>query len=161
MKEKIKQTMENLEKNNMRSYYVEKKEEVLPLIKGMLREGDKITVGGSVSLFECGVIDFLKNGPYQYLDRYEEGISRDQIEKIFSEAFTSDVFLCSSNAITETGELYNVDGNCNRIAAIAYGPKSVIIVAGMNKIVKNIEEAILRVKQAGAPKNTRRLSCGT
>lgn len=75
--------------------------------------------------------------------------------------FSTDAYFTSANAITENGELYNVDGNSNRIAAIAYGPESVIVVAGYNKIVKNLDEAINRVKSTAAPANTVRLNCKT
>ena len=76
-------------------------------------------------------------------------------------SFSADVYLCSSNAVTENGELYNVDGNSNRTAAILYGPKSVIMVVGINKIVRNLDEAVQRVKNVSAPANALRLSCGT
>ena len=79
------------------------------------------------------------------------------MEEVYHKTFSSDVYFASSNAITENGELYNVDGNSNRVAAILYGPKSVILVCGYNKIVKNIDEAIDRVKRIAAPGNTIRL----
>ena len=122
------------------------KEDVVPRLREMISAGSTVTCGGSVSLYQCGVIDFLRDGPYCFLDRDREGLSKEDREEIFRQAFSSDVYLCSSNAVTENGELYNVDGNSNRTAAILYGPKSVIMVVGINKIVRNLDEAVLRVK---------------
>lgn len=158
---KISKTMDNLLKNNMQAYYVEKKEQVVEKIRELTKEGDTVTCGGSQTLFEAGVIDYLRSGRYNYLDRYEPGLSKEQIFDIFTQAFSADVYICSSNAITEKGELYNVDGNCNRVAAMVYGPKSVIVVAGYNKIVKNLEEAVNRVRNVAAPMNAVRLNRDT
>ena len=97
----------------------------------------------------------------QLLGPLKEGLSRDDYEKIFRESFSADTYISSANAITENGELYNVDGNSNRVAAICYGPKSVIIIAGYNKIVSDIDEAIGRVKRTAAPANATRLSLQT
>ena len=111
-----------------------------------------------MTLFEAGVMELLRNGNYNFLDRYAEGAD---IQGIYEAAFTSDVYFMSSNAITENGELYNVDGNGNRVAALTWGPKSVIIVAGYNKIVKDLDEAAERVKDIAAPANATRLGCDT
>jgi len=161
IEKRIVRTIENLEKNNMQGIYVESGADVVPKIKELLTEGDTVAVGGSMSLFECGVIDLLRSGSYRFLDRYAEGLSRDDVEKIYRDTFFADAYICSSNAITENGELYNVDGNSNRVAAICYGPKSVIIVAGYNKIIKDIKDAVRRVKTTAAPANCVRLDCAT
>lgn len=145
----------------MNPQIVATKADVLPLVEQLLHEGDTVAVGGSVTLNETGIIDHLRSGKYEFLDRYAEGLTREQVEDIFRRSFFADAYLCSSNAITEQGELYNVDGNANRIAAIAYGPKKVIIVAGINKLVKDLDEAARRVKTCAAPCNTRRLGCDT
>lgn len=157
----VEKTMENLRKNNIKPFYVEKKEDVLPLIRTLVNEGDTVSNGGSVTLKECGVMDELKSGRYNYLDRSREGITREEVEDVYRETYKADVYFASSNAVTESGYLYNVDGNSNRVSAILYGPKSVVLVCGYNKIVKNIEEAELRVKQKAAPPNTVRLNCDT
>ena len=154
---RIEKVIKNLSKNNMAGYYVERKEEVVPLLKTLINEGDTVAVGGSMSLFECGVIDMLRQGDYNFLDRYKQGLTRKEIDEIYIESFSADVYLTSSNAVTENGELYNVDATSNRIAAICYGPKSVIVVVGRNKIVRDMEEAIIRVKTIAAPKNAQRL----
>jgi hypothetical protein len=161
VEKRILRTIENLKKNNMQAFYVETKDLVAKKISELLSEGDTVAMGGSMSLFECGVLDLLRSGKYRLLDRYEEGLTREEIEKIYRDSFFADAYICSSNAITENGELYNVDGNSNRVAAICYGPSSVIIVAGYNKIVKDIDEAVRRVKTTAAPANTARLSLET
>lgn len=159
--QKINRTMENLEKNNMEAFYVENEEELIKKISEFVKEGDTVSVGGSMTLFETGIIDFLRKGKYNFLDRYKEGLTPEQIKDIFRKSFLSDVYFTSSNAITEEGELYNVDGNGNRVAAMLYGPEKVIVVVGVNKIVKNVEEAIKRVKEVAAPANTVRLNKNT
>ncbi len=161
MEEKIKKTMLSLKKNNILPFYVETKTEVVPLIESLIKEGDTVAVGGSMSLFETGVIELLRSGKYTFLDRYVENLQRADIDEIYRKSYYADCYFCSSNAVTVNGELYNVDGNSNRISAIAYGPKSVIMVVGINKIVENIDEAVLRVKNIAAPLNTKRLSCDT
>lgn len=154
---RIERTINNLKNNNINAVYVETKEEVIPLVKSYVKEGSTVAVGGSVTLMETGVMEHLRSGRYKFLDRYAEGLDREQIVEIYKKSFSADAYLCSSNAITEEGELYNVDGNANRIGAIAFGPSNVIVIAGVNKIVKNINEAVIRVKTIAAPKNCQRL----
>ncbi len=161
LKARIEKTMKNLKLNKMEPYFVETKDEVLPLVKTLLKDGDTVSNGGSESLKETGVIDELKSGKYNYLNRSREGITPEEVQKVYRQTYSADVYFASSNAITENGELYNVDGNSNRVSAILFGPKSVVLVCGYNKIVKNIEEAELRVKTCAAPPNCKRLSCDT
>ncbi len=161
MNERIEKTMKNLEKNNMNAYYVDTKEEVIPLIEKIVEEGSSVAVGGSVSLNEAGVFEHLRSGRYNFIDRYAPGLTTDEIYDVFVKSMGVDAYFCSTNAVTENGELYNVDGNANRISAIAFGPKKVVVIVGVNKIVKDIDEAIKRVKTVAAPKNAVRLSCKT
>lgn len=161
MNETVQKTMDGLRKNQMKPYFVETKEEVVPLVDSLVPAGSLVAVGGSMSLFEAGVITHLRSGKYDFLDRYQEQLSREEIEEIYRKTFSADVFFTSTNAVTEQGELYNVDGNGNRVAALTYGPKSVIVVAGINKIVPDLEAAVYRVKTIAAPKNCVRLHCDT
>lgn len=151
-------TIKNLENNNIEAICVQSRDEVVPLVEKLVEEGSTVAVGGSVTLEETGVLEHLRSGRYNFLDRYEEGLDGEQIKDIYRKSFGADAYFCSSNAITEEGELFNVDGNANRIGAIAFGPKNVIIIAGVNKIVKNIDEAVKRVKTVAAPKNCVRLN---
>ncbi len=161
MKARIDKTIKSLKQNNMEPYFCENAEQAQEIVKKLLKKGDTISNGGSVTLRETGILDIMKSGEYNYLDRSRDGITRDEVEEIYRQSFSADAFITSTNAITENGELYNVDGNSNRVAMILYGPKSVIVVAGINKIVANIDEAVKRVKTVAAPKNTVRLNCDT
>lgn len=114
-----------------------------------------------MTLFETGVIDHLRSGRYNFLDRYKEGLTDSDIKEIYRKSFFADAYFTSSNAITEDGEIYNVDGNGNRVAAMIYGPDKVIIVAGINKIVKDLDEAIERNREMAAPANAKRLNKNT
>lgn len=159
--EKILRTIASLEKNNMNGYIVSNKEELIGQIISLTNEGEKVSCGGSMSLAETGVMDLLRSGRYDFLDRAKEGLSVEDIDRIYRECFFADTYFSSSNAITEDGELYNVDGNGNRVAALLFGPKKVIIVAGVNKIVKNLDEAIKRNREIAAPANAKRLNKST
>ena len=160
MEKYIETTMENLERNNIKPFYVEKREEVVPLIKTLVKKGKSISCGGSVTLHECEVdTKILKSGDYDFIDR--SGLQGEELREAYGKAFMCDTFFTSSNAVTERGELYNVDGNSNRVACIVYGPRQVIMVVGKNKIVPNTNAAVERVKKSAAPPNTMRLSCDT
>ncbi|MDP4121059.1 MAG: lactate utilization protein [Bacillota bacterium] len=152
MDNKVERVMLSLQKNNIKPYYVETKEEVVPLVNYLLNEGDTVSAGGSVSLSETGIIEHLKCGRYNFLNRNVPGLTDEDIRNIYISALNSDAYFCSCNAVTENGELYNVDGNANRICAISFGPKSVIMIVGVNKIVCDMNEAIKRVKTIAAPK---------
>ena len=155
----LEKTAAALERNNMKPYIAETKEEALEVVKTLVKEGDTVASGGSMTLKETGVSDLLANGSYNYHDR--NGLSGDELKKCFRAAFSADVYFSSANAITENGELYNVDGNANRIAAITFGPDSVVIVAGYNKIVPDLDSAVKRVKECAAPPNGKRLGLET
>ena len=159
IEKRINKTGENLRKNNMEFYYAETKEDVSPIVESLIKEGDVITNGGTMTMKECGLSELLNSPKYKYLDRSK--MTPEEVAELYIKAFSADVYISSSNAITEDGVLYNVDGNSNRIAAIAFGPKSVIIIAGYNKIVKDLNEAEIRVKREAAPPNCVRLDCAT
>ncbi len=161
MNASVEKVMDNLRKNNLNPTYVPYIADVRPLLGRMLNDGDVVAVGGSVTLDEANILSLLREERYRFLDRYAEGLTRAQQEEIFRQSFSADVYLCSSNAVTENGELYNVDGTGNRVAAIAYGPKKVIMVVGVNKIVPDMDAAIARVKTCAAPRNTARLGFET
>ncbi len=160
-REVIDSTMKALEKNNMNAYFVETKGDVCALVKTLLNSGDVVASGGSVTLNECGVLDMLRGGDYKYLDRTLPGLSPEETGKIMREAFFADAYLTSTNALTQDGALVNIDGNANRVAAITFGPKKVIIVVGVNKITADEKSAFERVSNIAAPKNTKRLNLKT
>ena len=154
---KINRTLESLRKNNMESFLINTHEELIGKIEELVDVDSKVSFGGSSTLFETKVMEHLRSGRYELLDRYKEGLTQKEIKKIFRESFFCDAYFTSTNAITEEGELYNVDGNGNRVAAMLYGPDKVIVIAGVNKIVKDINEAIYRVENFAAPANAKRL----
>lgn len=158
IEQKVKRTMDNLEKNNMEVYFVKNEEEMLSKVKEIVTEGETVAVGGSMTLFETGIIDYLRNGKFNFLDRYKDGLTQDDIKEIFRKSFFADSYLVSTNALTEDGELFNVDGNGNRVAAMLYGPDKVIVIAGINKIVKDVDAAIERNREISAPINAKRLN---
>lgn len=155
----MEKTAAALERNNMKCFIAEKKEDVLPIVESLVRDGDTIANGGSVTLAETGVTEFLRSGRFNFLDR--AGLDGEKLKKCFRDSFSADVYFLSANAITENGELYNVDGNANRVAALCYGPDSVIVIAGANKLVPDLDAAIRRVKTISAPKNGIRLGLET
>ncbi len=160
MNETIKRTMDALNKNRMEAFFTETKEEALKTALSLISDGDTVSVGGSVTLNEVGVLEALKCGKYNYLDRYAAS-NPTEMHEIFRKSFLADAYFTSSNAVTEQGELFNVDGNGNRVAAMLYGPKKVIVIVGKNKIVKDLDAALLRVKTVAAPLNAKRLNKDT
>lgn len=160
LKASIETTLQNLRRNNMAAYYCDTGAQARELVKTLLRKGDTVSCGGSVTLKETGIYDLISSGNYRFLDR-TACQTQEEIEDVYRRTFCADAFFTSANAVTENGELYNVDGNSNRVAAILYGPKSVICVCGVNKLVKNLDEAIRRVKTVAAPQNTIRLGLQT
>mgnify|MGYP000807902066 FL=1 len=131
-------TAENLRRNNMEVYIAENSSEAVRIIEGLLKEGETISCGGSATLAESGVTELMRSGKYNFIDR-SKAESREETEELYRKAFFADTYLTSANAVTENGELYNVDGNSNRVAAICYGPESVIFIVGINKIVRDLD----------------------
>lgn len=155
---RVNRTIENLEKNNMSGYFVEDENEALEVVKSIIKDGDIVSVGGSMTLFETNLIQFLRDGNYNFLDRYADGLKPEDIKELYRKSLFADAYFTSSNAITEDGELYNVDGRGNRVAAMIYGPDKVIVLVGINKIVKDLNEAINRNREIAAPANAVRLN---
>ena len=158
---KIEKTINNLKKNNINGYYVKDNDELINLIKDIAKEGEVVSVGGSMSLFESKVIELLRSGRYEFLDRYKKDLTQEDIKEIYRKSFFADTYFASANAITENGEIFNVDGNGNRVAAILYGPDKVVLIVGVNKIVKNIEQAVSRNRAISGPANAKRLNLST
>ena len=153
--------IKNLRKNNINVISCATKEEIPAIVESMLFEGAILTAGGSESVKECGVWDFIQKPCYRFYNRLRKDITEEEREQVFKAVVGSDFYFCSANAITENGEIVNVDGLSNRVSAIAFGPKKVIMVVGKNKIVKDLNEAFLRVKKIAAPKNCVRLGLDT
>ena len=152
--------IKGLESRNMTGYYAETKEEALKKALEIIPEGSTVGWGGSVSVNEIGLKDAVINGNYNALVR-ENCKTPEEKEKLQREIFFSDYFLSSSNAVTEDGILVNIDGNSNRIAAIAYGPQHVLMIVGMNKVAKDLDSAVSRARNVAAPINAQRFPLNT
>lgn len=158
---KVERTIDGLKKRNMAGYFINDKVELIELLREFIPENSLVGVGDSMTLSEIGVIDFLRKGNFIFLDKYKEGITSEEKKEIYIKNFSANTFICSTNALTESGELYNIDGNGSRVAPMIYGPKQVILVTGINKIVRDIEEAEKRVRQYSAPIDAKRLNKDT
>lgn len=130
---RIRRVMDALEKNNMQAYYAPTCADAVKIAKELLQPGDVISCGGSVTLDETGVMDLMRCGDYEFLDRTTAKTPEER-EKLYREVFFSDVFLTGTNAVTEHGELYNVDGNGNRVAAMLFGPKRCWFLRGATRL---------------------------
>lgn len=149
--------IKGLNSRNMDAYYAEDKEEALAKALQLIPEGSTITMGGGMSVHEIGLVKALKDGNYNFIDRDEYEDRRAAM----LQAYDADVFLASVNAITEDGVLVNIDGNANRVSAIAYGPKKVIFIVGMNKVCDDVDGAMKRARNVAAPINAQRFGGST
>ena len=147
-----KKTIKGLESRNMTGYYAKDKEEALKIALSLIPEGSTVTMGGAMSVHEIGLSDALKNGNYNFIDRDEFEDKRQAMLL----AYDADFFLSSSNAMTDDGILVNIDGNANRVSAIAQGPKKVLMIVGMNKVCPDVDSAMKRARNVAAPINTQR-----
>ena len=150
-----------LEKKRFLCDVVENAEEAKELIKTLIPSGASVGFGGSMTLSEMGIKEMVRSLDVDYQDRDNPALSRSELYEVLREAFTADVYITSTNAITFQGELYNVDGTGNRVAAMIFGPKKVIVVCGYNKICKDEEEAKKRICMMAAPMNAERLNKDT
>ena len=149
--------IKNMEKREIEGYFAADKKAALELLLTLIPEGASIGYGGSVTLSEIGAFEALSGEKYKLINR-DSGKTQEETEAIFKEILFCDFFLMSSNAISVDGQLINVDGRGNRVAFLAYGPKNVVLVCGMNKIVPSVEAGIERVKTLAAPMNATRLN---
>jgi L-lactate utilization protein LutB len=157
---KIENTMDALERNGFHVKYYPTSKDALEGILEMIPKGVTIGIGGSVTLREIGLVDALETRDLNIANHWKanrEGASQEEIMKIRRTHINSDVFLTSTNAITESGELVNIDGTGQRVAAMIFGPKKVIVVTGVNKITGDLEEGLWRASNIAAPMNARRL----
>lgn len=141
-----------LAKRHFTAYYCPTGEEAKKKVLELIPKTDVVSWGGSESLIALGIQDAVKEEGYQVIDR-DRANTPEERKQLMKEALLCDTFLMSANAISEDGQLFNIDGNGNRVAAMCYGPDNVIVVAGMNKVVKTIEDAISRARNIVAPIN--------
>ena len=154
---RIQRTMKALEKNNFSTRFVPDSPAALREIFNMIPEGALVGVGGSVTLNQIGFFEEAGKRPIRLLNPRVPGVSPDDATQMRREMFLADFYLCSSNAVTEDGKLYNIDSTGNRVAAMVFGPRNVILVCGTNKIVKDITEAQTKVQEWASPMNAKRI----
>ena len=149
--------IKGLKSRNMTGYYAATREEALKTALSLIPEGSSVTMGGAMSAHEIGLVDALKNGRYHFIDRdaYEDR------RAAMLAAYDADVFLTSANAMTSDGVMVNIDGNANRVSAIAQGPKKVLVIVGMNKICGDLDGAMKRARNVAAPINAQRFGLNT
>ena len=141
------------------AHFVKTKEEAFELSKTYIKSGMSVGLGGSVSVQEIGLLDFLLNKKdITLFNQYEDGISMDENIHRRRQGLVSDIFVTGTNAITKDGKLVNADGSGNRVAAFSYGPKNVLVIVGINKIVEDVEAGFKRVMEVAAPKNIDRMN---
>lgn len=145
----------------MTGYFVENEEELLRLLGELIRKGEKVGCGDSATLKETGVFDFIRSGGFIFYDKHQPGLTPDEKRAIYLKNFDVDTFLTGVNAITLDGKLFNIDGNGSRVAPMLYGPKQVIVVAGVNKLTDTVEDAVSRARQIAAPLDAKRLKKDT
>ena len=131
-----KRVVKALESRNMEAYYASTKEEAVQKALELMEEGSSVTMGGSMSVRESGLLDAINAGNYEFYDR-DQAATPEERQEIALKAFTCDWYLGSVNAMSENGVFVNIDGNANRVAAYAFGPKNVLLIVGMNKVVKS------------------------
>ncbi len=151
----VENLIKEFEKHYIEVLMMESVEELHAYLKNKFHSSLKVNVGGSQTLFETGVIDLLKNSDVEFHNRYEEGAD---VGTVFRQAFSDDLYITSSNAITTDGYLYNIDYTGNRVAAMIYGPKEVLVICGTNKIFDSEKEAIQHIRTVSCPKNCVRLN---
>lgn len=153
--------IQNLKRRNMEAYYCATATEAVEKISQLIEDGSTVTWGGSMTIRDMGIPQALRNrGTLEVLDR-DLVTDREEVVKIYERAFTADVYLSSANAISEDGVIVNIDGNGNRVAAITWGPKTVIFIIGMNKVAQTVEAAIARARSTASPINAARFDIKT
>ena len=152
--------IKGLESRNMSGYYAADKEEALKLALELIPENSSITMGGAMSAREIGLVDAVKSGKYNFIER-ENASTPEEKRKATMEGYDADYFLSSANAMTEDGIIVNIDGNSNRVSMIAHGPKHVLFIVGMNKICDDVDGAMKRARNVAAPINAQRFGLST
>ncbi|MBP5291716.1 MAG: lactate utilization protein [Lachnospiraceae bacterium] len=149
--------IKGLGSRNMTGYYASDKEKALEIALGLIPEGSSVTMGGAASADEIGLVDAVKKGNYNFIDR---NAMEDKRAAVLA-GFDADFYLASANAITNDGIMVNIDGNSNRVASIAFGPKKVIFIVGMNKVCDDLDGAMKRARNVAAPTNAQRFGLNT
>lgn len=154
----VERTINALMKNRFEALFVMDAKAAFEEVMRRIPDGATVGVGGSVTLAQIGLLDALKNRKIQFIWPQQQAKNDEERLDLFRKSFTCDVFLTSTNAVTESGKLFNVDATGNRVGAMFIGPKKTIVVCGVNKIVKDLDAAEKRVREWAAPQNAKRLN---
>ena len=154
----VERTIKALKKNNFEALFVPDSKGAFEEVMKRVPDGTTVAVGGSVTLGQIGLLDALEKRKISFIFPMKQGKTPEEVRALIQKTFLADIFLSGTNAITEDGKLYNVDATGNRVGAMFMGPKKVIVVSGVNKIVTDIEEAEKRVKDWVGPQNAKRLN---
>ena len=152
--------IKGLESRNMTGYYAATKEEALKKALEIIPEGSSVTMGGAMSAHEIGLVEAIKKGNYNFIDR-ENATTAEEKREAMLKGYDADFFLASTNAMTDDGVLVNIDGNSNRVSMIAQGPKHVLFIVGMNKVCGDVDGAMKRARNVAAPINAQRFGLST
>ena len=158
VEEKARKAVEKLTAHDFKAIYVGTKEEAAQEVLKHITPKQRIGVGGSLTIRESGILEKLEAQGYTIYNHWKPGLSKESILETRKSQMASDLFLSSANAVTLNGELVNIDGIGNRVNSTTFGPGKVILVAGYNKIVEDVQEGIKRIKNVAAPLNARRLN---
>jgi hypothetical protein len=153
--------IKNFKKRGIDGIYCDSSADAVREICRMIPPGSLVGLGGSETILESGLVDALRKMDIRLLDRYREGVSKEEVSAMRHQGLASDVFVMSSNAVTADGKLVNMDGTGNRVAALIFGPGKVIVMAGMNKVAVDVDAAIARVRNTAAPANSLRVGVDT
>lgn len=155
------QVIKNLKKRGIEGIYCDSSSQAVTEICRMVPAGSLVGLGGSETIIEAGLVDALRGMDIRLLDRYKEGVSKEEVNEIRRMGLAADIYICSSNAVSADGKLVNMDGTGNRVAAMIFGPAKVIVMAGMNKVSPSLDAAIARVRNTAAPANSLRVGVET
>lgn len=147
--------VKNLQSRRFEAYYCADKAEALETALSLIPKGSSVGWGGALSAQQIGLMDALSAGGYHTLDR-DKTSSPSERKQMMKRCLTADVFLTGANAISMDGQMVNIDGIGNRLAAIAFGPESILVIAGMNKVVDTLDDAVTRARTVAAPMNLQR-----
>lgn len=146
-----------LEKNNFQAYYVPDRAAATEKILSLIPAGNTVGVGGSWTLQELNIPDTLVQKGFEVFNHNKPGLTPQESMALRRKELTCDIFISGTNAVTLDGQLVNTDGSGNRVAAMCFGPKKVVVVVGVNKIVADLDAAIERIELFAAPINNKRL----
>ena len=151
----------NLKQRHYEAFFCHTAQEAVEKITGMIPEGSSVTWGGSMTIRDMGLTRALHNK--EGLDIWDRDLApdREAAQEIYRRAFYADYYLSSVNAMSEDGEIVNIDGNGNRVAALTWGPKHVVYIVGINKICQDLDAAVKRARSTAAPINAQRFNLHT